>query len=201
MAKNVNKRADRMEEWLHKVLRGVLGGLILSIVMTVTGAFKGDPAWMYILCYVSYMLYGIGFSFGTLITKLAWRKFVARGKSVGIWMAVTGRGFGGLLLVIGLLLFGLTAGCVLGFAICIADLVAALQGRRLLSAILEMRYGDRVYEAADPGDVIETGVRFNYDDHGTAHADKTDHSRRRTPTEQQVWTHTQQKKMELGYWN
>ncbi|MBQ7546254.1 MAG: hypothetical protein IJT41_04730 [Clostridia bacterium] len=201
MKNNPDKRQERMTEWLHKVLRGAGGGLILSIVMTITGAFKGDPVWMYFLCYAAYMLYGIGFSFGILITKLAWRKFVARGRTIGVWAAVTGNGLFGLILAIAVLLCGLTVSCLLGFVICIADLVAAIQGKRLLSAILEMRYGDRQYEPADPGSVIEAGVRYNYEDHGTADAGATDYTRKRTPTQDQVDAATKEKKHELGYWN
>ena len=200
MAK-ANRNEDAFVEWLGKLIRGAAGGLVLSIIMAITGAFKGDSAGMVILCFVSYMFYGIGFSFGTLITKLVWRKFVARGKTIGIWMAMTGRGFPGLLIAIFVMLFGLTVSCVLGLVLCIVDLVLAIQKKRLLTEALVIRYGGRQYRSANAENVIETAVRFNYEDHGTADIGQPDHSRGYTPTEQQVYEQTQRKKHEMSYWN
>lgn len=197
MAKNINKRSDRIHEWLGKVLRGAGAGLLLSVVMLITGAFKGERVGMIIFGFFAYMFIGIGFSFGSLIVKLGWRRFVARGRAISVWAALTSGGYGAFLFTLLLLVVTVAVGWLAGWIIMVADIVCAMQGRRLLSAILEARFGYREYEPAAPADMVEDAVRYNYQNHGTPDAGSTDSGKGFTPTEKQVQDATAKKKNEM----
>ncbi|MBQ3150829.1 MAG: hypothetical protein IJB86_06255 [Clostridia bacterium] len=200
MAKNKNRRGERLEEWLIKLLKGIGVGLLVFLFMLISGEFKGEGVGRTLLFVLGIMVYTIGFSFGFIVLKLAWRKFVARGRNISFFAALTGGGVGAFVFALLILIAGIVCAWVIGWVFCVVDIICAVQGRRLLSSIIEARYGDRTYEPADPGVVIEDAVRYNYQNHGTPDAGKTDHSRGYTPTEKQVYEQTQKKKQQMNYW-
>lgn len=203
MAIDQNAREKRVIDWIYKLLRGIGIGFVINLLFIVTGSYKGTPTGQVPLLVLVCFLYGIGFSFGLLFLKLAWKKTKSVFRRTNTYISLTS---GNIVLTfaisIGVLCIGVLASWILGVVLCVADIIFAFMGKKLLSDWVEEKFGYKVVQPdnIDTDAIIESAVITNYQSHGTADAGPMDARRGYNPTAKQVDAAVQRKKNEMGYW-
>ena len=96
---------------------------------------------------------------------------------------------------------GIIIAWVIGLVLCVADIIFALTGKKLLSTVIEEKFG---YKTTQPDNIdyeqiTRDAVRTNYMTHGTPDAG-TSNGHGFTPTEEQVEKAVEKKRYDLSYW-
>lgn len=199
--KNTTKDAI-LKEWVVKLLRGIGFGLIMNVFFLVTGSFKGMEIGALIGVVLVCFAYGIGFSYGLFFLKMAWKKAKATFRRSSAYVSMTSGNFIlSIVLFFVKLIIGVVVAWIIGLVLCVADLVFALTGRKLLSTTVEEKLG---YKTAQPDNIdyeqiTRDAVRTNYMTHGTPDAGSSN-GRGFTPTEAQVEKAAEKKRYDLSYW-
>lgn len=202
MASQRYNKEDLIIEWIFKFLGGIGIGLIINIAFIATKSFygmdKGFIAGVVLMCFT----YGIGFSFGILFLKAAWNRARRTFKKSNAFLSQTSGNFV-LAFALGLaaLIIGALLAWIIGLALCVADIICAFTGRKLLSTLIREKFGymldlpDNInYEQ-----ITRDAVRTNYMTHGTPDAG-TSNGHGFTPTEEQVEKAAEKKRYDLSYW-
>lgn len=197
------KREEKIVEWIVKFLRGIGIGFLINLLLIISGSFKGTPAGQVPMLVLACFLYGIGFSFGLLFLKLAWKKTKSVFRRTNTYISNTS---GNIILTfaisIAVLILGVLASWIIGIVLCVVDIIFAFMGKKLLSTVIEVKFGYKVDEpeVIDNEAIIRSAVTYNYQTHGNADAGAMDATKGYTPTAQEVEAAVQRKKNELGYW-
>lgn len=202
MASQKYNKNELIIEWITKFLRGLGIGLLMNIFFLITGSFKEMETGAIIGAVLVCFAYGIGFSYGLFFLKMAWKKAKASFKRTNAYVSMTS---GNVILSIVLFLVKLSVGViiawVIGLVLCVADIIFAFTGRKLLSTVIEEKLGYKTTEPdnIDYEEITRNAVRTNYMTHGTPDAG-TSNTHGFTPTEQQVEKAVEKKRYDLSYW-
>lgn len=202
MASQQNNKNELITEWVFKLLRGVGIGLLINIVFWISGSFKGMETGSLISVVLVCFAYGIGFSYGLFFLKMAWKKAKATFKRSNAYISMTS---GNVVLSIAIFLVKLSVGIiiawVIGLALCVADIIFALTGKKLLSTVVEEKFGFKTVQPDNINyeQITRDAVRTNYMTHGTPDVG-TSNGHGFTPTEEQVEKAVEKKRYDLSYW-
>lgn len=202
MASQQYNKNESVIEWITKFLRGVGIGLLINVLFLISGSFKGLDTGALVGVVLVCFAYGIGFSYGLFFLKMAWKKAKATFKRSNAYISMTSGNF---VLSIAIFLVKLSVGIiiawVIGLVLCVADIIFALTGKKLLSTVIEEKFG---YKTTQPDNIdyeqiTRDAVRTNYMTHGTPDAG-TSNGHGFTPTEEQVEKAVEKKRYDLSYW-
>ena len=137
--KNVAKDV-LLKKWAVKLLRGIGFGLIMNVFFLVTGSFNGMEIGALIGVVLVCFAYGIGFSYGLFFLKMAWKKAKATFRRSSAYVSMTSGNFIlSIFLFLVKLIIGVVVAWIIGLVLCVADLIFALTGRKLLSTTVDTR--------------------------------------------------------------
>ena len=202
MASQKNNKNEFITEWVVKFLRGLGIGLLINVFFLISGSFKGMETGTLVSVVLVCFAYGIGFSYGMFFLKMAWKKAKSTFKRTNAYVSMTS---GNVVLSIVVFLVKLSVGImlawILGLVLCVADIIFALTGKKLLSTVIEEKFG---YKTAQPDNIdyeqiTRDAVRTNYMTHGTPDAG-TSNGHGFTPTEEQVEKAVEKKRYDFSYW-
>lgn len=202
MASQQYNKNESVIEWIIKFLRGIGIGLLINVLFLISGSFKGMETGSLISVVLVCFAYGIGFSYGLFFLKMAWKKAKATFKRSNAYISMTS---GNVVLSVFFFLVKLSVGIVIawiiGLVLCVADIIFALTGKKLLSTVVEEKFGYKTVQPdnIDYEQITRDAVRTNYMTHGTPDAG-TSNGHGFTPTEEQVAKAAEKKRYDLSYW-